>query len=363
MTDSVIRVALDVTPLLGPPTGVHQTTAGLLGALGRRDDVAVSGYVLSFRGRMPEAEFGELPVVSRRWPARLAHRMWRYVGIPPGRWMAGSQDVIHGTNYTAPPARTGRVVTVQDLTLVTHPKWCTRDVRRMFGPLKNVVRVGGHVHVTSRASAAEAVTHLGVSEDHLHVIPVAISPIGSGDADRGRALVGAERYVLALGTTEPRKGLAVLPPALAGIDRDVTLVVVGPSGSAESELDTAVTAAGVRDRYRRIGAVSNAVRSDLVRGAAALVYPSLAEGFGLPPLEALTVGCPVVATSVGALPELIGDHVELVPPDDLDAFTDQLRAVLDRPPPMVDELVERLSAMTWERAADEMVSVYRLAAD
>ena len=232
----------------------------------------------------------------------------------------------------------------------------------MQDALQRAVDRGAHIHVTSEATGAEAVTHLGVAADRLHVVPVAISPVGPGDADRGRETAGSDEYVLAVGTTEPRKGLPALPRAVARLDRRLTLVVVGPVGAAESALEAAVQAAGIRDRYRRIGVVDDRSRSDLMRGATVLAYPSLAEGFGLPPLEALTVGCPVVATEVGALPELIGDFVDLVPPHDADALTEALRETTARPPGVPDALVERLSAMTWDRAAEKMVEIYRRAA-
>ena len=361
MTTSKLHVALDVTPMLGPPTGVHQTTVGLLTALRARSDLEVSGYVLSFRGEISEHRFGGLAVVSRRWPAALAHRSWARIDVPTGRWVAGSNDVIHGTNYTVPPADRGRVVSIQDLTMATHPDWCRPDVVRMYGALRRAVDRGAHVHVTSEATAAEVAAHLGVYADHLHVVPVAINPLGPGDAERGRKTVGSDEYVLAMGSTDPRKDLPALPRVVARLDRAMTLVVVGPTGGAESALEAAVQAAGIGDRYKRIGVVSQIGRSDLMRGATVLAYPSLAEGFGLPPLEALTVGCPVVATAVGALPELIGDYVDLVPPDDADALTDALREATERPPDVPDELVERLLAVTWDLAAEKMVEIYRRA--
>jgi glycosyltransferase involved in cell wall biosynthesis len=362
VNDPLLRVALDVTPMLGPPTGVSQTTAGLLRALRNRHEVDVSGYVLSLRGVVPRDLLAGTKVVSRRWPAALVHRSWARSDLPRGRWVAGPCDVIHGTNYTTPPAPRGRVVSVQDLTMVTHPEWCTPQVTTMLGALRRAVERGAHVHVTSAASAEEAVAHLGVDTAHLHVIPVALTPVGSGDGERGRALAGADVYVLAIGTTEPRKGLTALPAALSRLDGAVRLVVAGPVGPAEEELAAAVAAAGIGDRYRRLGVVDEQARVDLLHGAAVLAYPSLEEGFGLPPLEALSIGCPVVASHVGALPELVGDHVELIPPGDDTALGEALQAAIEHRATVPAELVDRLAAMTWERAADQMIDVYRLAA-
>ena len=345
--------------MLGPPTGIHHTTEGLVGALARRDDVAATGYLLSWRARSTSHLLAGTPVRHRRFPASVAHRTWAGSDWPTGPWLAGPVDVIHGTNYTVPPARTGRVVTVQDLIMFTNPEWSTPGVSRMFPALERAVSRGAHVHCTSQATASAVRTHLPAATDRLHVVPNAVTPLGPGDADRGRAAIGADSYVLALGTTEPRKGLTLLPRALARLGGATTLAVVGPVGPAEDALDAAVADAGIGSRYRRIPVVPDSVRSDLVRGAAVLAYPSLDEGFGLPPLEALTVGCPVVATSVGALPELIGAHVDLIPPDDPAALVDALDHVVRDRPEVPRAVTERLAELTWERVADEMVGIYR----
>jgi len=358
VTGSPIRVALDVTPMLGAPTGIHRTTAGLIGALSQRPDVDVGGYVLSVRSATG-APFDDLTVRSSRFPAALAHRAWARTDWPSGRWLAGACDVIHGTNYTVPPARSGRVVTVHDLAMVSNPEWATPAVNRMIPALERAVARGAHVQCPSRATAAEIESRLAVDVERLHVVPNAVSPLGPGDPERGRAAIGADTYVLALGTTEPRKGLTLLPRAIARAGGDATLAVVGPVGSDEAALEGAVADAGIAQRFRRIIEVNETRRSDIVRGAAVLAYPSRAEGFGLPPLEALTVGCPVVATAVGALPELIGDAVDLIPPDDTDALVAALDDVLRDRPAIPDALSDRLLEMTWDRVAAEMVEIYR----
>ncbi len=361
-----LRVALDVTPLLGPPTGIHQATAGLLGALREEPGVEPSGYVLS--GRARRAPDCGMAVRHVRWPAGLCHLIWAapwpaLAGRPSAAGLTLPADLVHGTNYTVPPGQTPRLVTVHDLTPVTDPQWCPPSVRRMGRALIRAVACGAHIHVTSRATAAAAAAVLGADPDRVHVVPVGVAEVGPGDEAAARRLVGAGRYVLALGAVEPRKNLTGLPAALAGLDDDVKLVVAGPSGSDEAPLAAAAAAAGLGRRFVRLEAVDGAVRAGLLRGAAAVVYPSRREGFGLVPLEAVSVGVPVVASAVGALPELLGDEIPLIPPGDSPALAAGLAAALESPAAPSAAMRDRVADLAWPRVAAQMAAVYRRVAN
>jgi glycosyltransferase involved in cell wall biosynthesis len=152
-----------------------------------------------------------------------------------------------------------------------------------------------------------------------------------GDAAIGHKIAGGDRYVLALGTVEPRKDLPTLVTAfdaLAAEDRDLRLVVAGQDGWGAEELTAAIGRATHRDRIVRLGYVSDQDRDDLLRGAAVYCFPSVYEGFGLPPLEAMSVGTPVVATRAGSIPEVCGDGADLVDVGDADALGAALVRVL-----------------------------------
>lgn len=361
-----LRVALDVTPLLGPPTGIHQATAGLLGALRDLPGVEPSGYVLS--GRARRAPDCGTAVRRRRRPAGLCHLIWAAPLPEPAarltaRGLTLPADLVHGTNYTVPPGRTPRLVTVHDLTPVTDPQWCPPAVRRMGRALRRAVATGAHIHVTSRSVAEAAPGLLGADPGRVHTVPVGLAEVGPGDGAEARRLAGADRYVLALGATEPRKGLAGLPAAVAGLDPDVGLVVAGPVGAGEAALAAAADAAGLGRRYVRLEAVDGEVRAGLLRGAAAVAYPSLGEGFGLVPLEAVSVGVPVVATAVGALPELLGDEIDLIPPGDGPALAAGLAAALESAAAPSPALRNRLADLAWPRVAAQMAAVYRRVID
>jgi glycosyltransferase involved in cell wall biosynthesis len=189
--------------------------------------------------------------------------------------------------------------------------------------------------------------------------------VDRGDPVVGRALAGTDRYVLALGTIEPRKDLPTLVAAfdaVAGGDRDLRLVVAGPDGWGQAAFDEAVGRAAHRDRVVRLGWVDGADRAGLLAGATVFAYPSLYEGFGFPPLEAMSVGVPVVTTSAGALVEVLGDAARFAAPGDVDDLAQALLSVLtdlDVRHELATLGRARVDAYSWDRCADGLVELYR----
>jgi glycosyltransferase involved in cell wall biosynthesis len=171
--------------------------------------------------------------------------------------------------------------------------------------------------------------------------------------------------VLALGTVEPRKNLPRLVAAFdleAARDCNLRLVVAGPDGWGTEAFTESVRKARHRDRVLRLGYVDDPVRADLLAGARVLAYPSLDEGFGHPPLEAMRAGVPVVAARAGSLPEVLGDAALLVDPSSPTAIADALHAANtddDTRAQLVAAGHDRVARYTWSRATDELVTLYR----
>ncbi|HEY6531475.1 MAG TPA: glycosyltransferase family 1 protein, partial [Acidimicrobiales bacterium] len=267
------------------------------------------------------------------------------------------------------------VVTVHDLTCIRFPEMCTADTLQVPDLLRRALRRGAWVHTVSAHVAGEVVDAFDVDPARVAAIPNgAPAPLAvelrAELAAQGRRRAGAERFVLALGTLEPRKDIPSLVRAfdeLAVDDPDLHLVLAGADGwGAEAVVEAiAATAAGARRRIRRLGWVDDPDRSALLAGAAVFAYPSRYEGFGLPPLEALAAGTPVVATTVGALPEVLDDAAQWAPPGDADALAAALRSVLGDPAraqAIVSAGERRLDAFSWDRTADELVALYRRSA-
>lgn len=372
---SPLRVAFDATSLLDAPTGVGRFTDALVRRLATRADVRLAPFAITWRGRGrlgPALPSGS-PVAGRAVPARLVRVLWRlHLNAPSAEWLAGPCDVVHGPNFVVPPARhAAEVLTVHDLTSIRFPELCTVDTRRYPGLIARAVERGAWIHAVSAFVADEVRTAFAVDPDRVVVVPNGVSPppdAGPGaDASTGRHLAGADRYVLALGTVEPRKDLPTLVAAfdaVAGSDRDVHLVIAGPDGWGVEALTRSRDRATHRRRIRRLGWVTDQQRAALLRGASVFAYPSRYEGFGLPPLEAMAVGTPVLTTTAGALPEVVGDAARLVPPHDADALAAAMSELLtdhDLRRSLVERGRARAARYDWDDTANGLVDVYRRA--
>jgi glycosyltransferase involved in cell wall biosynthesis len=368
-------VAFDATSLLDRPTGVGTFARELLQGLAGRDDVAATTFAVSWRGRsrLSSVVPAGVAVRSRPVPARLARALWDRTDHPSARWLAGPADVVHGPNFVVPPGGgAAEVVTVHDLTAIRFPELCTPDVLRWPGLLRRALGRGAWVHAVSGAVADEVREAFPDAADRVVAIPNGFRPPGpAGVADgaaRGIHLAGGPRYVLALGTVEPRKDLPTLVAAfdaMAADDPDLRLVIAGPDGWGAEALTEARDRAHHRRRIVRLGWVDGDARLALLRGASAVAYPSRYEGFGLVPLEALSVGTPVVATDVPALREVLADAAPLVPVGDAPALAAALTRVLaddDHRAHLVHRGAKRTTTYSWPATVAEIATLYTRAA-
>ncbi|MDQ2957768.1 MAG: glycosyltransferase family 4 protein, partial [Actinomycetota bacterium] len=310
-----LRVALDATPLLGNRTGIGRYVENLVAELAGFDGIRLSAAAFSLRGR---AALSELPAgvrsVHRPVPARLLHRCWLRGDLPAAEWLTGRAEIVHGTNFVLPsPRRAAGVVTVHDLAFLRFPELVDRASLDYRSLVPRAVSRAARILVPTQAVADELSEAYPAAVGRLRVTPLGVDPGWFGVLPRPPAGLDAG-YLLAVGTLEPRKGLDVLLQAyrlLLSAERELPpLVLVGPAGWGP-ELDTA----GIPpERLVLPGFVDSASLRGLVAGASMLVYPSRYEGFGLPPLEALAAGTPVVASDLAPIREVAGEHLRLVPP-------------------------------------------------
>ena len=308
-------------------------------------------------------------------PARPLHALWGRGDVPPVEWFIGAADVVHGTNFVVPPtAQAAAVVSVHDLTPLHHPELCNAATLAYPGLIRRALGRGAWVHADSAFVAGEVVEAFGADPDRVRVVAPGIPglpPVDDAEAAATlRRLVpaGSGRYCLAVGTAEPRKDLPGLVRAfteVAARQHDVALVLAGPPGWGEEALATAVAASPARERIVRTGWVEAPDLAALIAGATVLAYPSLYEGFGFPPLQAMRAGVPVVASRAGSLPEVLGDGALLVDPGDHGALVEALDACV------ADEALRaRLAAagtawaarFSWERCGAGLEALYRDAA-
>lgn len=353
MTSTRRRLAIDLTPLAGAPTGVANFTRNVLRAARADGRFRVHGYLMS--SRAPDLDVG-LAVHRSRLPAALVQRLWVRLDWPSAPLVAGRADVIHATNFVAPPGNA--LVTVHDTGPLSHPELCTRAVARFGRLVLRAMDRGAWVHVTTERIADELEEIRPGSRERLTVVPLGLEPVPVAADGTGRRDVGADRYVLSLATTEARKNLPALVRAFAeSAPPDVHLVLAGPVGPDEQAVTDAARETGLGPRFHRPGVVEPARRAALLRDAELLAYPSLEEGFGLPPLEALSVGVPVVATSTGALPELIGAEIPLLAPGDQAALVDALGDSLRSEPTVPESIAAVLATLDWETTGRRLLDV------
>ncbi len=368
-----LRVAIDATPLIGTPTGVGTFCAGVLGGLAAREDVEATAFAVSWRRR--HAIDGRVPAGvstgTRAMPARPLHLAWGHSDAPPLEWFVGSTDVVHGTNYVVPPTRrAARVVTVHDLTTVRYPELCNRATLAFPRLVRRALDGGAWVHTHVSSVAHEVVEVFGADPGRVRAVASGVPPLAPPDERAPSRYLppGARRYVLSIGTAEPRKDLPGLVAAfdlIAAAHRDLALLLAGPEGWGSEELYRAIGSARARDRVVVTGWVDDATLAGLLRGAALLAYPSLYEGFGYPPLQAMAAGIPVVATRAAAIEEVACDAALLVPPRDPDALAEAMASVLGDEGTAASlraRGLARASRFDWDRCAAGLVDLYRDAA-
>jgi glycosyltransferase involved in cell wall biosynthesis len=353
-----MRVGLVLEQCLAPvPGGTGRYTREVATALARRapEGSAVAGATAWHRTlvRIPGVPSFRLAV-----PRRPLIALWER-GLGPS--VGG--DVVHAPTPMAPPRRgTPLVVTVHDAVPWTHPETLTpRGVRWHRSAIERAARTADLVVVPTHAVAEELRAHVQLG-DRVRVIGEGVSAdlAVPADADeRATAMRLPDRYLLTVATLEPRKGLAVLLHALADpAAPDVPLLVAGQAGWGEVDLPSEARRLGIADRVRILGRVPDADLAVLMSRATALVVPSRAEGFGLPLLEAMSLGTAVVTSPVPALVEVAGG-ASLVARDD--ELPSTLRAVVEDDPlraRLEADGRRRAAAFSWDGVADALWQAY-----
>jgi glycosyltransferase involved in cell wall biosynthesis len=363
-----MRVGFDGRAFNSPAAGIRRYIGGLAGALARLDDapelVALGGCDSSVLPR-GVGHLAEPP----HPPTNLG---WTLVGLPRAAARA-RVDLIHAPAYTAPFwSRVPVVLTIHDVSYARHPEWYPyrRDwVRRAF--YRRSARAAAHVITDSTFSAAEITAAYHIPPSRITVAPLGVDPVfAQGDRGVGELPASvAEPYLLHVGDLHERRNLTMVVDAVLAARRHfgaaavLSMVLVGVDRGVGDGLCAIAAEADAPDAVVLLGEVSDERLQALYHRAAALVYPSLYEGFGLPVLEAMAAGTPVIASRAASLPEVLGDAGMLLDPLDASAWADAVVKVVND-----EHLRERMrnagrlraAAFTWERTARATLGVYQL---
>jgi glycosyltransferase involved in cell wall biosynthesis len=238
-------------------------------------------------------------------------------------------------------------------------------LRRLVPPS---VRRAARVVTGTQWSKRDLVQRYGLPPEHIVVTPYGVDPVftpdgpgptGSLGPTDGDTSAAAQPYVLFVGALRPRKDPVTAVEALARLPEDLRLVMVGPPRGEERRVADTVGRLGLGPRVQVRGHVTRDELAALYRGAACMVLPSRYEGFGLPVLEAMASGTPVVTTTAGALPEVCGDAAVLVAPRQPDALADGVRRALAERATLVARGLERARCFSWEETARVTLELYR----
>lgn len=370
-----MHIGIDGIPLATPKTGIGHYTFELARSLARfaPDDefelVAPVPISLNAENESDELQAPNLRAVHT--PLNALRRRWWTIGLPL-YVRQNKLTLFHGTNYNLPLwNRCPTVVTIHDLSLLLHADTHQEHlVRRARMRLPTMTRIATRIITDSESVKREICEHLGVASEKITAVPLAprraFRPVGPAEARTARHRLGVEDdFILFVGTLEPRKNLMTLVRAfdelLRTTDLRPQLVIAGPKGWLTEDLFAHVE----QSAHKRIvftGYVSDEDLCALYSSCLVSIYPSLYEGFGLPPLEAMACGAPVITSRIPVIMETVGTAARLIEPSDVRELTATLVELLTNPGARAQlsaSGLQRATEFTWERTAQMTLEVYR----
>ena len=372
-----MRIAIDYTPGIAQRAGIGRYTRSLVQAL---TEIDTEDTFTLFSSEPPREAYG-FPTASNVQPRviaignRAATILWQRLNLPiPAEVAFGRADVLHGPDFILPPALgVPRVVTIHDLAFLTNPECAEPNlVEYLRAVVPRSLQRADRIIAVSQRTADDLVERLRVPRDKIHVIHLGIDRAFTSAHDseaerRLRERLGiTQPFILAVGTIEPRKNYRSLIAAFAKATREPNgpplMVIAGRTGWLYDGAFQAVDDFDVRKRVVFLDFIPDEDLPTLYQAATALAMPSIYEGFGIPIIEAMASGTPVICSDAGPLPEVAGDAALIVPVSSLDALADALYRVatdasLRRS--LTDRGLARAQRFSWTEAARAHLTVYR----
>ena len=377
-----MRIGIDYTAAVQQGAGIGRYARQLVSALVELD--AENKYTLLVGAAGVHDAAFQVEALTRRANVRgvllpvsdhTLSILWHRLHLPLWVELAcGPLDLFHSPDFTLPPVLRARtILTIHDLSFIRVPECAEPSLRAyLLQAVPASVRRADVVLADSECTRADLIELLGADPDRVEVVYAGVGQHFQRVSDGGllRAVRMRynlpERFILGVGTLQPRKNFQRLVKAYAmargHIHSEIKLVIAGASGWMYEGIFRSVEELGLRDAVCFPGYVADDDLPALYSMADLFVFPSLYEGFGMPPLEAMACGTPVVASNVSSLPEVVGDAALMVDPLDVAALADAMGRLLTDPDlreNMVRRGVEQARRFTWTRAAANLVDIYR----
>jgi glycosyltransferase involved in cell wall biosynthesis len=361
-----MRIGIEVTAAVRQGAGIGRYVRELLRALALAD--ATNHYRLFYASPSPLPH--SLPPLPPNFSSRhlpfhdiwLA-RLWHRAQLPiPVEAITGPIDLYHAPDFTLPPVRARRVLTVHDLSFVRDPESAAPGLRSY---LQNVVprsvRRAGHVIAVSEATKADLMEHCQTPESKITVLYEGVDSIFKPTPDpvvRSKYNLGGAPYIFSISTIQPRKNYRRLIQAFTALPRDYNLVIAGGKGWLYEDIFAEAERPAVRGRVKFIGFIPDGDLPALYSEAAAFAYPSLYEGFGLPLLEAMACGTPALTSNVSCLPEVAGGAAILIDPYSVESIAEGLKKLLATRDEWIPRGFARAALFRWDDVARKLITLY-----
>ncbi len=372
-----MRIGIDVRPMVSEGTGVGSYALNLIKNIASLD--SNNNYTLfsnSFKDRI-SLESLHLPLnfkLKDYWvPNRILRGLWNYISYPPIESFVGDVDIFHSPHSIPIPVRKAKlIVTIHDLYFLKYPDMVGRDVIEDHRRLSTnyLIKVRKIITVSDN-SKKDIIELFDVNPEKITVIYEGVDDIfrvvnedTSLENVRKKYRLPHE-FILFIGTISPRKNPGGLIESISILRKrglkDISLIMIGPEGFKAGEVLRLIYERNIEDSVRHIGYVPYEDMPYIYNMASLLVYPSLYEGFGLPPLEAMACGVPVIASNISSIPEILGDAALLVDPYNPGEIADYIEKILNDESlrsSHIEKGLKKAASYSWEDTAKKVLKVY-----
>ena len=364
-----MKVCIDIQSVIKNPTGIGRYTEQLVRAMSKLTLPEDFQCTLSYFNCL--GKYKGLPIENSQFqnrgikclPGRIYAQLWKKLYFPPYNMLSGTHDVYHFPNFNMPPMSKGKsIVTIHDLAFMRYPQYIEpKNLIFLQNQIPKTIKRAHKIIVVSEFTKKELIKMFDVDEEKVVVVH-------EGIGEQFRTIDNLEvrcrynlpsSYLFTTSTIEPRKNIEGLVKAFGmGRFKGYKLAIAGIQGWLYDDLYNLIKKMNLKDDIIFLGYVPDSDLPALYSMAEAFVFPSFYEGFGLPPLEAMACGVPVVSAKVSSLSEVLGDGARFIDPKNPEDIAEGIRDVLDKKEEYVKKGLEWSKKYTWEKAAKETLGVY-----